>query len=53
MQSTVAAALAYDQPSAASKSLVYLCYGGHVEKTMGVVLRDILRDNCLTILENL
>lgn len=44
-----AAALVSHRPSAGSKSSIYLCYEGHVERTMGVALRDALRDNCLTI----
>lgn len=44
-----APALISHRPSAGSKSSIYLCYEGHVERTMGVALRDALRDNCLTI----
>lgn len=48
-----APALVSHRPSAGSKSPIYLCYEGHVERTMGVALRDALRDNCLTILWDL
>lgn len=39
--------------SAGSKLSVYLCYERHVERTMGVTLRGVLRANCLTILGDL
>lgn len=48
-----APALVSHRPSAGSKSSIYLCYEGHVERTMGVALRGALRDNCLTILRDL
>lgn len=51
--STGAPAFVSLRPSASSKSTLYLCYEGHVERTMGVALRDALRDNCLTILRYL
>jgi len=51
--STGAVALVSHRPSAGSKSSIYLCYEWHVERTMGVALRDALRDNCLTILGDL
>lgn len=44
-----AAALVSQGPSASSKSSIYLCYEGHVERAVGVALRD----NCLTILRDL
>lgn len=48
-----APALVSHRPSAGNKSSIYLCYEGHVERTMGVALRDALRDNCLTMLKDL
>lgn len=48
-----APALVSHEPSASSKSSVYFCYEGHVERATGVTLRDALRDNCLTTLRDL